>query len=174
GYPMKSDIRFSMSAEERVKRFKRFIKKARIDTIQVLLPVPLPGTELRQRLMDKGRVYPLKDIGWEYYDGNFPLIEPDPPLTAEEMQISIRKIMGRFYHIRYLFMFIINIFYFPHIVFYFHNIQFGWKRWYRRWRNYIFRILGSKILKNWTYHLQRGSFPEKVKSAKKHMSRKEE
>ena len=38
-----------MGIEERIKRYRGFIKKAKIDTVQVLLPVPLPGTELREQ-----------------------------------------------------------------------------------------------------------------------------
>lgn len=63
GYPMKEDFILKLSLEERVKRYKTFIKKAKIDTIQVLLPVPLPGTELRRRLQQQDRIYPTQDIG---------------------------------------------------------------------------------------------------------------
>ena len=113
GYPMKQGLNFKMVAKERVKLIKRFIKKAKIDTIQVLLPVPLPGTELRHRLEMQKRVYPIQDVGWEYYDGNFPLFEPDEPMSAEEMQASIRNIMGKFYQFKYMFMIGMNIFSFP-------------------------------------------------------------
>jgi len=51
GYPLKEDVNFKMSAKERVKSIKKFIRKAKIDTLQVLLPVPLPGTELTLSLI---------------------------------------------------------------------------------------------------------------------------
>ena len=101
GYPMKEGIEFRMPVKERVERYRKFIREARLDTIQVLLPVPLPGTELRSRLGRQKRIYPVTDVGWEYYDGNFPLFEPDEPMTTEEMQWAVKKIMGRFYAVSY-------------------------------------------------------------------------
>jgi hypothetical protein len=53
GYPMPPGVEFSMPLRERVQRFKNFIRRAKIDTAQVLLPVPLPGTALRRRLRTK-------------------------------------------------------------------------------------------------------------------------
>ncbi len=173
GYPMRDNQTFHMNAEERVKYFKRFIYRARIDTIQVLLPVPLPGTELRDRLSRENRIYPLEVIGWEYYDGNFPIIEPDPPLTPEDMQMAIRKIMGRFYQMRIIIMWLLNMLSLPHIIFYLHNLKKGWAKWYRRWRNYGLRFLGAKIIKGWTNQLYRGTFFEKLKEAKTHLHHQE-
>ena len=172
GYPMRQGSRFHMTVDQRIKRFKKFIKKARIDTIQLMMPVPLPGTELRTRLSEQNRIYHLKDLGWEYYDGNFPLIEPDEPLTSDEMQLALRKIMGRFYNIRCHFMFMINLISFPQLLFYFYNVKSGWKSWYRRWRNYIIRICGRRILKAWTSQLYKGTFFEKLKNAKSHIKTK--
>ena len=40
GYPIKEGVNFKMSARERIKRFKNFIRKAKIDTIQILLAGP--------------------------------------------------------------------------------------------------------------------------------------
>ena len=57
GYPLAEPISFRMPAKERVRRFRRFIRKGKIDTVQVLLPVPLPGTELRHRLEQQNRIY---------------------------------------------------------------------------------------------------------------------
>lgn len=168
GYPMEDGFSFRMTVSERVRRFRSFIKKARIDTIQVVLPVPLPGTVLRKRLLRQGRVYALEDLGWQYYDSGFPLFEPDPPLTAEEMQLAGRKIMGRFYHLRYLFLFLGNIILFPCILIYIFNIKSGWRRWYRRWRNYFFRFVGSKVLKKWTFQLYRGRFLIKLRNISLH------
>jgi len=164
-YPMREGVGFNMSAEERVKHYRRFIKKARIDTIQMVLPVPLPGTALRERLARQNRIYPRENLGWEYYDASFPLFEPDPPLTAEEMQFAGQKVMGHFYHLRYLFLFLLNILSFPYLLLYVFSIKSGWRRWYRRWRNYFYRIMGSKVLKKWNFQMQRGRFFSKLKEA---------
>ncbi|MFA6217774.1 MAG: radical SAM protein [Candidatus Omnitrophota bacterium] len=170
GYPMKEGVNFSMSISQRIKRFKSFIKKARIDTIQILLPTPLPGTELRHRLGDQNRLYSFQDVGWEYYDGNFPLFEPDEPMTAEEMQFSNRKIMGRFYHFKYVFMIALNIVSFPALVFFLHNIKLGWQKWYRPWRNDLIRFGGWIVMKRWATQFKKDAFLERLQKAKKHLS----
>lgn len=166
GYPLQEGVNFKMSAKERVARFRSFIKKAKIDTVQILLPTPLSGTELRRRLMAQNRVYPLSDIGWEYYDGNFPLFEPDAPMTAEEMQNSLRKIMGKFYQFRYMFIVGLHIFSFPAMVFFLHNIGLGWRKWYRPWRNSLFRFGGWLIMKRWASQFKKDAFLDKLQKAK--------
>ncbi len=169
GYPLKEGVDFKMPAAERIKRFKSFIRKAKIDTIQILLPGPLAGTELRHRLNRQNRIYPLQDVGWEYYDGNFPLFEPDAPMTAEEMQLSSRKIMGRFYQFKYVFMIMLNIFSFPALIFFLHNIESGWRKWYRPWRNDLIRFGGWMIMKKWTSQFKKDKFPERLQKAKGHL-----
>ncbi len=165
GYPLK-DAHFHMGIKERIRRFRRFIREARIDTVQLLLPVPLPGTGLYQRLAEQHRIYALKDIGWKYYDGNFPLFEPDPPLTADDLQLGIRKINSSFYRFRNLFKIGINILLFPAIVFYLYDIKAGWKKWYRPWRNDLDRFGGWIIMRGWTQKLKSGTFFRSLKNAK--------
>lgn len=174
GYPMRSDVEFKMSAQERVKRFRRFIRKARIDTLQVLLPVPLPGTALRQRLKKQNRVYSTEHVGWEYYDGNFPLFEPDDPLTAEEMQTSIRKIMGRFYRFSHFLMVGLNILSFPALLLHLHNLRAGWRRWSRRWWKSLMGVAGWRIIKKWTRQFREGNFLEKLTQAKRNLNSADE
>ncbi|MDD2702582.1 MAG: radical SAM protein [Candidatus Omnitrophica bacterium] len=172
GYPLKEGTGFSMTAKERIKRYRDFVKKARIDTLQVLLPIPLPGTELRHRLQQQNRVYSIQDVGWEYYDGNFPLFEPDKPLTAEEMQNSLRRIMGKFYQFRYMFMLGFHIISFPALVFFLHNIRLGWRQWYRPWRNSLLRFGGWFIFKGWTVEFNKGVFSRKLKDARDNLKKK--
>ncbi|MFH1692384.1 MAG: radical SAM protein [Candidatus Omnitrophota bacterium] len=172
GYPIKGESKFVMPIAERIKRFRTFIQKARIDTIQVLLATPLPGTELRQRLQEKNRVYSTADIGWQYYDGNFPLFEPDGPLTAQEMQVASRKIMGGFYQFKHLFAIALNALSFPGIIFFLHNIKLGWKRWYRPWRNALARFGGWMIMSRWMKEFKKSPFMDSLKKAQKHLKRK--
>ena len=169
GYPLQEGANFNMPAKERVKRIRDFIRKAKIDTIQVLLPAPLAGTGLRQRLQRQNRIYPTEDVGWEYYDGNFPLFEPDEPMSAEQMQASIRKIMGRFYHFKYMFMIALNIFSFSGLIFYLHNIGLGWRRWYRPWRNYLYRFGGWITMRKWISEFKKDSFTQKLQRARGHL-----
>lgn len=167
GYPVPEGARFSVTAEERVHRFREFIRRAQIDTVQILLPVPLPGTEMTRRLAAQNRLYSRDCLGWEYYDGNFPLFVPDAPLTSEEMQKSTRKIMGRFYRFRYMFSIGINVLLFPAMVFSLHNIEMGWRKWYRSWRNNILRFVGWIILQKWTTEFNKGTFSRKLRRANK-------
>ncbi|MGD9015619.1 MAG: radical SAM protein [Candidatus Omnitrophota bacterium] len=170
GYPLKEEVTITLPSKERIRRFKDFIKKSKVDTVQVLLPVPLPGTELRRRLKEQGRIYSTQVIGWEYYDGNFPVFEPDQPLTAKEMQTSLRKIMGMFYQFKYMFMIGLQIISFPSMVLYLHNIKAGWRKWYRPWRNNLARFGGWVILKGWTSQFRKGIFSQKLKRAQEHLN----
>lgn len=165
GYPLQEKGGFFMTAQERVKRFRSFIRKARIDTVQILLPVPLPGTELRARLKKENRIYSKENVGWEYYDGNFPVFEPDAPMKAQEMIYSAKRIMGKFYQSKYMFMIGLNILSFPMLVFYLHDIRLGWKRWYRPWRNALIRFLGSFVVKEWTAEFKKGPFLTRLRQA---------
>jgi radical SAM superfamily enzyme YgiQ (UPF0313 family) len=166
GYPHPDGVRVALSTRERVRRFRSFIRKARLDTIQVLLPVPLPGTEMTARLAVRNRVFPREHIGWEYYDGNFPLFVPDPPVTPEEMQTAIRQIMGRFYRFRAMFAIGLNVLIFPAMAFSLWNIRFGWRKWYRLWRNDLLRFGGWIVLQRWTTQFKRGPFSAKLAQAK--------
>jgi len=167
GYPVRSGVEFRMDARERVKRFRRFIRQARIDTLQVLLAVPLPGTELRRRLEEQNRVYPTEHVGWEYYDGNFPVFEPDPPMTAEQMQAAARKIMSRFYRMDRIFSVALNVLSFPALLLYLHDLRAGWRRWSRRWWNSLTGVAGWRIMKKWMAQFRKGDFPSRLAEAKR-------
>jgi len=138
--------------------------------VQVLLPVPLPGTRLRLRLQKQNRIYRNQDVGWEYYDGNFPLFEPDEPMDAEEMQRSVKKIMGKFYQFKYMFLVALSIFSFPGLIFFLHNIRLGWNRWYRHWRNRLIRFGGWITIRKWTSVFKKDAFLVKLQKAKKHQT----
>ncbi len=171
GYPMAGNADFKMSIRDRVNSYRNFIRKAKIDTVQVLLAVPLPGTELRQRLENQNRIYPLDDVGWEYYDGNFPLFVPDEPLTSEGLQIAAKKIMGRFYQFKYMFLVVLNILSFPSIVFFLHDIHSGWRRWYRPWRNYLLRFGGWLTMRKWSSEFKKNNFTQKLHIARERLKK---
>lgn len=170
GYPFEKDVLIRIPAQERVRHFRRFIKKAKIDTVQVLLPVPIPGTKLTQRLKQENRLFPKESLGWEYYDGNFPLFVPDEPLTPEEMQQSIQVIMRKFYGFRHMFQVGLNVLSFPVVFLYLHNIRRGWWKWYRGWRNNLRRFGGWVILRGWVAKLRRDNFFDKLGEAKRKLA----
>jgi radical SAM superfamily enzyme YgiQ (UPF0313 family) len=167
GYPIAEGVSFRMTARERVRHFRRFIKRARVSTVQILLPVPLPGTSLTHRLRQQNRIYSKDYLGWEYYDGNFPLFVPDEPMTPEEMQTSIHLIMGRFYRFKHMFHIGLNILSFPLLFFYLHNLREGWRKWYRTWENNVTRFGGWLIIRRWSAQFKKGDFSSKLGEAKK-------
>ncbi len=166
GYPAGSGGQFAMPVNERVRRFRRFIRQSGIDSVQVLLPVPLPGTELRRRLEEQGRIYPLEDVGWQYYDGNFPLFEPDSPTTAEELQRAGKRIMSRVYRFRYAILVAASILSFPVLVFSLHRLKAGWSRWYRKWEIRLIRFGGWITIRKWTSDFKRGDFLPRLQKAR--------
>ncbi|MFH1849562.1 MAG: radical SAM protein [archaeon] len=95
GYPLKTSI--SVPLRERARAFERFFKRARIDTIQILNAVPLPGSDLRNRLQAEGRLLPPEIIGWDKYDGQFLCYEPEAGLDPYELQKLPRLLMRKRY-----------------------------------------------------------------------------
>lgn len=182
GYPVKKKLN-QISLQDKVKRFRNFLVKAKIDTAQILMTIPLPGTDLRKRLEAEGKLYPLSHLGWEYYDGQFPLYEPGDGVSPEELQDAVvKKIMSRFYRFRHLGQIILNIlFHFPRIVFpaafsivtfkagYIINAFLKWKRLY--FRNYLLRFGGYIILKNWIKKFKKDKFLVYLAEAKTQLHR---
>ena len=165
GYPAPEGQPFRMSADERVRHFRRFIRKARLDTVQVLQPIPLPGTELTARLRRAGRIFPTDTVGLEYYDGNFPLFQPDDPLTPEDMQRAAQKIMRGFYGPRHLLAVATHVIAFPGVALWLHNIGAGWQKWYRGWARSVYRSGGWLLLRKWTADFQKDGFLGKLSEA---------
>ena len=100
GYPsnIRSRTITGITIHQRVEAFKTFIKKARIDTIQLLNAVPLPGSELRARLAREGRLLPLSMVGWDKYDGLFLCYDPRPDgLDPDELQNIPKLLMKKKY-----------------------------------------------------------------------------
>jgi hypothetical protein len=86
-----------LTLKQRADRYIDFVKRSRIDTLQVLKAVPVPGSELAKRLEAEGRIYPLEEVGWDKYDGNFLCYQPDPGDNAIELQEEAIRIMREFY-----------------------------------------------------------------------------
>ena len=167
GYPPPEGRPFQMSAQDRVRHFHRFIRRARLDTVQVLLPIPLPGTELTDRLRKAHKIYSTDDVGLEYYDGNFPIFQPDEPMTPEDMQASVQKIMHRFYGPRHVLAVAIYVIAFPAITLCASNIKAGWGRWYRKWAGSLYRSGGWLLLRKWTSAFRKDGFLDKLAEAKR-------
>lgn len=170
GYPLPPGASLLAPLADRIRRFRAFVRKARLDTIQVLLPVPLPGTALTARLAAQDRIFPKECVGWEYYDGNFPLFVPDDPLTPADMQSALRKIMGRFYRFRSTFAIAANVLAFPAMIFAPWDIPSAWRRWHRTWQNNIMRFGGWILLRRWTSAFKSGVFSKRLEEAERRMT----
>ena len=170
GYPMPDGVEFHMSAGERIHYFRKFIRKAHIDTLQVLLPVPLPGTELTRRLGEQGRLLSRECVGLEYYDGNFPLIVPDAPLTPESMQAAAGLIMRRFYRPMQMVKVAMNILALPALVFWLHRLRTGWNRWRRGYWKSVYRAGGWLLVRRWSAAFKKDSFMDKLAEAKRRLT----
>jgi radical SAM superfamily enzyme YgiQ (UPF0313 family) len=156
GYPRKSDYSHKViPLSEKAKYFRDFIKKARIDTIQVLLTIPLPGTELRERLIQENRIFQqiVGDLMYRFYNFsnfwkivkniliNFPVIVFTSAFTI---------IVGR---VKY--------------------ITSAFNMWHRKYfRNYMLRFGGYFIVKNWFNKFGKGAFLEKLNIAKAELEEK--
>jgi radical SAM superfamily enzyme YgiQ (UPF0313 family) len=169
GYPAQPDAPFYMDADQRVRHFRRFIRKAKLATVQVLLPIPIPGTELYERLDAENRIFSTEQIGLEYYDGNFPTSQPDAPLTPESIQAAAQQIMGYLYRPTALFKIGVNILAFPAIVFHLHRIQDGWQKWNRRWLTNLYRTGGWLVQRQWAAASHRDEFLNRLKWAKRQL-----
>jgi len=177
-YPRKSDHSHNIiPLSEKTEHFKNFIKKARIDTVQVLLTIPLPGTELRERLMRENRIFPIYRLGWEYYDGQYPLFVPDDGVEPEEIQQIVGDMMHSFYNFGNFWKIVKNILVnFPVIVFTsaftivigrVRYIISAFNLWHRKYfRNYALRFGGYFIVKNWFKKFREDAFSEKLDIAK--------
>lgn len=100
GYPARLDAPKTafFTIEQRAKYFKKFFKRSGIDTIQLLNAVPLPGSELRARLEQEGRLLPLSMVGWDKYDGLFLCYDPRPDgLDAYDLQNMPKILMKKRY-----------------------------------------------------------------------------
>jgi len=143
GYPLK-DRGTSISPKEMIKAFRIFLSKARPDTVQILHPIPLVGTDLRKRLEEEDRIYPQELAPWSKYDGNFVCFQPDN-MTPREFQEASMKLMNRFYS---LLLSLINI---PlrTIAFPIDCLFRGWEAWHRGWWRNVVRFGGHLLIRRW-------------------------
>jgi radical SAM superfamily enzyme YgiQ (UPF0313 family) len=101
GYPTFKDSRCKLNIPmaERVERFWQFIKRNDLDTIQVVKPVPLPGTVLEKKLKEENRLYPINLVGYNKYDGNWLCFEPDTDVDAHEFLFQTERLLRKFYNL---------------------------------------------------------------------------
>jgi radical SAM superfamily enzyme YgiQ (UPF0313 family) len=156
GYPAKKVSALWLNAKERTKRFKKFIRQAKLDTVQILRAIPLIGTELRSRLAKENRLFSLELLPWEKYDGNYVCFQPDD-MSLRELQEIPTKLMKKFYDPMSFLRIALRTVAFP-IDYLFR----GWDKWHRGWRNDLKKYGGHLFIKEWLKRYHRDNFLEKL------------
>ncbi len=155
GYPSK-EKRDSIGAEEIVRRFKEFIRKASLHTLQIVHPVPLAGTALRQRLEKEGRIFPLELVPWSKYDGSYICFKPDN-MSLQEFQEIPMELMGWFYSPSSFFRIALRT-----VSFLADYLIRGWGNWYRDWRRDVTKYGGHLLIRRWRRRQKGDEFIERL------------
>lgn len=161
GYPPREKREGNLCVGAIEKRFKSFIRRARIDSIQVLHPVPLVGTELRERLEKEKRVLPRDLVPWSKYDGSYACFLPDN-MTLTELQETPLKIMKWFYNPLSFLRIPLKTIAFP-----FDCLIRGWWRWRRGWLRDIVKYGGHLLVQRWHGKQRNVEFLTKLEQYKK-------
>jgi len=154
GYPPKKPGH-SIVPKGIVRIYRKFIREARIESIQISLPVPLVGTGLRERLGEK--VFPLSRVPWKFYDGTYPCFRPDN-MTPEELQWIGIKLMRGFY--RKISMIKVGL---RTIIFPIDFFIRGWSQWRRGWTREIINFSGHLLVRRWLRRQKDREFIERLK-----------
>jgi radical SAM superfamily enzyme YgiQ (UPF0313 family) len=163
GYPHKK--KSELSPDETAELFRKFIRKAKIGTIQIMHPVPIVGTDLRARLAAEGRLFPLDVLPWDKYDGNWTCFKPDNMSMKELQEIPI-NLMGRFYNGVNALKFWLRTIAFP----FDWVIRGGWRRWHhlrQGWLKDLAKYEGHRLLKRWRKEENEELFLKRLEEYKK-------
>ncbi len=155
GYPTKSKKNL-IGVQETIKRFRRFIRKASPDSVQVLHPVPLVGTGLRQRLGREGRIFPLELVSWSKYDGNHVCFQPDN-MSLQEFQEIPMRLMSRFYKALSGIRIALRTIVFP-----IDCVFRGFRLWHRGWYRDVIKYGGHLLIQRWQKRQKGNRFVEKL------------
>jgi radical SAM superfamily enzyme YgiQ (UPF0313 family) len=101
----------------------RFAIKEKIDTIQMMILTPLPGTRVFEELNSQKRIF---SYDWSLYDGQHIVFKPKL-LSAKDLQLNIIKAYTKFYSLSNSFLLLLKL-----------GI-----------RNAMLRFIGYSIVKEW-------------------------
>lgn len=101
----------------------RFAIKQKIDTIQMMVLTPLPGTKVYNDLKSQERIF---SHDWDLYDGQHVVFRPKL-LSARQLQVNVIKAYGRFYSLSQVFLLLAKL----------------------HFRNALFRLMGYRIVRQW-------------------------
>ncbi|MFA5148249.1 MAG: radical SAM protein [Candidatus Omnitrophota bacterium] len=103
-----------------------FAVKQKIDTIQMMILTPFPGTRVYKDLESEKRIF-TKD--WNLYDGQHIVFRPKL-LSAKELQLGVLKAYAKYYSLSKSFSLLIGL----------------------HFRNALLRFMGHSILKEWKHN----------------------
>lgn len=101
----------------------KFAVKQKIDTIQMMILTPFPGTKVHADLETENRIF-TRD--WNLYDGQHIVFKPKL-LSARELQLNIINAYLKFYSLSRSFSLLLKL----------------------RFRNALFRLMGYAIVRKW-------------------------
>lgn len=101
----------------------RFAIKQKIDTIQMMILTPLPGTKVYNDLESQQRIL---SNDWNLYDGQHVVFRPKL-LSARQLQLNVTKVYRRFYSLSQVFLLLAKL----------------------HFRNALFRMMGYLIVRQW-------------------------
>lgn len=104
----------------------KFAVKQKIDTLQMAILTPFPGTKVHEELKTQKRIF-SKD--WSLYDGQHIVFRPKL-LSAKQLQLSIVKAYTKFYSLRGSIFLLMKL----------------------HFRNAMFRLMGYRIIREWIEH----------------------
>ncbi len=101
----------------------KFAVKQKIDTIQMMILTPVPGTKFHDDLKQQKRIF---THDWNLYDGQHVVFNPKL-LSARQLQINVTRAYAKFYSLPKFFSLLLKL----------------------RFRNAMFRFVGYMIVKEW-------------------------
>lgn len=104
----------------------RFALKHKIDTLQMSILTPFPGTKVHQELEKEKRIF---SRNWDLYDGQHIVFNPKL-LSARALQANVLEAYTRYYSLSRSFVLLAKL----------------------RFRNAFFRVMGYAIIKDWLRH----------------------
>lgn len=104
----------------------RFAIKQKIDTIQMMILTPFPGTKVNEVLEKEKRIF---SRDWSIYDGQHIVFTPKL-LSAKDLQMNVLRAYTKFYSLSRSFSMFLKF----------------------RFRNAIFNLMGYSIIRKWKRH----------------------
>ncbi len=101
----------------------KFAIKQKIDTIQMSILTPFPGTKVHEELQAQNRIF---NRDWSLYDGQHIVFQPKL-LSARQLQLNVLSAYTKFYSLSRSFSLLFKL----------------------RFRNAMFRFMGYKIVRKW-------------------------